>query len=138
MLDLDNFKRVNGTLGRSVGDRLLVEVADRLRSCVRTEDIVARLGGDEFCALLENLADIEGALRAAEWIKACLEEPFVLGAHRLPRLTASVGVVLKAPGEPWTTERLLDEADTAMYRAKRNGKVHHRLHLDLRGTEEVS
>ncbi len=73
-------------------------MADRLRSCVRAEDTVARLGGDEFCVLLENLADTEGALQVAERIKKCLGEPFVLGAHRLPRLTASVGIVRKAPG----------------------------------------
>ena len=137
-LDLDDFKRVNDTLGHAAGDRLLAEVADRLRACVRAEDTAARLGGDEFCVLLENLAGTEGALRAAECIKACLEEPFVLGSSRLPRLTASVGIVVKHPGERTSAERLMNEADAAMYRAKGAGKAHHRLYLELAGESRVS
>lgn len=136
-LDLDDFKPVNDTFGHDAGDHLLAEVADRLLACVRTEDTVARLGGDEFCVLLA-FTDIEGALRAAERIKACLEEPFVLGAHHLPRLTASVGIVVKESGERTSVERLLNEADAAMYRAKRSGKAHHNLYLELASEGQVS
>ncbi len=132
-LDLDDFKEVNDSLGHDAGDRLLVEVANRLPACVRTEDTIARLGGDEFCVLLENLTDAGGALRTAERIKARLAEPFVLGAHRVPRLTASVGGVVTNPNGPPSAERLLNEADAAMYRVKKAGKAHHCMYLDLAG-----
>lgn len=137
-LDLDDSKRVNDTLGHGVGDRLLVEVAKRLLACVRAEDTVARIGGDEFCVLLEGLVDTDGALQAAERAKQCLGDPFVLGTHHLPRLTASIGIVVKSPGERPSAERLLNEADTAMYRAKRSGKAHHKLYLDLAGEDRAS
>lgn len=137
-LDLDDFKPVNDTFGHDTGDRLLAEVATRLLACVRTEDTVARLGGDEFCVLLENLTDTGGAVRAAERIKACLEKPFVLGPSHLPRLTASIGIVATSPGEHLSSERLLNEADAAMYRAKRSGKAHHSLYLELAGEGQAS
>lgn len=137
-LDLDDFKRVNDTLGHDAGDRLLAEVAKRLLDCVRAEDAVARLGDDEFCVLLENLPNAEGALRAAERIKACLEKPFVLGLRNLPCLTASIGIVVANSGEHTSAERLLNQADAAMYQAKRSGKAQHRLHLDLTSEDGIS
>lgn len=128
-LDLDDFKRVNDTLGHGVGDRLLVEVANRLLGCVRAEDTVARIGGDEFCVLLEGLADADMASQAVERIKKCLEAPFVLGVHRLPQLTASIGAVVKSPGDRRTAGRMMEEADAAMYQAKRSAKARHNLYL---------
>lgn len=88
--------------------------------------------------LLENLPNAEGALRAAERIKACLEKPFVLGLRNLPRLTASIGIVVANSGEHTSAERLLNQADAAMYQAKRSGKAQHRLHLDLTSEDGIS
>ena len=88
--------------------------------------------------LLEGLVNTKGALQAAERAKQCLRDPFVLGPHHLPRLTASVGIAVKSPGERPSAERLLNEADTAMYRAKRSGKAHHKLYLDLADADRAS
>ncbi|MCA1847569.1 MAG: EAL domain-containing protein, partial [Actinobacteria bacterium] len=116
-MDLDNFKVINDSLGHDIGDRLLVTVAERLRTCVRPQDTVARLGGDEFVALLEDLADAGAAARVADRIMDELREPFEIDGHRL-HTSASIGIALDAA----SGGDLLRAADTAMYRAKENGK----------------
>jgi diguanylate cyclase (GGDEF)-like protein/PAS domain S-box-containing protein len=124
LLDLDQFKRLNDTMGHSVGDRVLIEVACRLKECMREEDSVARLGGDEFVVLL-NLggnAD-EAAVHAetvAEKIREELCRPFLLGDVEY-HITPSIGVVLFR-GQQDSLENLLIYADTAMYQAKSNGR----------------
>lgn len=119
-LDLDDFKLVNDSLGHEVGDRLLVEVAGRLLSCVRPADTVARLGGDEFTVLLEEAGGVSEASQVAQRISEALREPFELGEHRLT-ISASIGIVPGAfreePGE------LLRRADLALYGAKHKGKA---------------
>jgi diguanylate cyclase (GGDEF)-like protein/PAS domain S-box-containing protein len=116
-MDLDNFKVINDSLGHDIGDRLLVTVAERLRACIRPQDTVARLGGDEFVALLEDLADADAAPRVAGRILDELREPFEIDGHRL-HTSASIGIALDAG----SGGDLLRAADTAMYRAKENGK----------------
>jgi diguanylate cyclase (GGDEF)-like protein len=116
-MDLDNFKIINDSLGHDIGDRLLVTVAERLRTCVRPQDTVARLGGDEFVALLEDLTDAGHAVRVAERIMEELREPFEINGHRL-HTSASIGIALGTT----SGGDLLRAADTAMYRAKESGK----------------
>ena len=124
-LDLDRFKNVNDSLGHAVGDRLLIEVAHRLRACVHHTDTVARLGGDEFTILLENLENSEHAEHIAERILETLKIPFRLNRHEL-YTGASVGVVLvKGSRSVRRPEDLLRDADTAMYWAKERGKGCH-------------
>ncbi len=114
--DLDNFKSVNDTLGHDAGDRLLIEVADRLRGAVRSSDTVARLGGDEFVVLRFGLGDAERELRPlTERILAALRRPFSIDGQ-IVRTAASVGVA-HTDGDT-TAEDLLAEADAAMYAAK--------------------
>ena len=116
-MDLDNFKVINDSLGHEAGDKLLVAVAERLRTCVRPQDTVARLGGDEFVALLEDLADAGTVARVADRIMDELREPFDIEGQKL-HTSASIGIALgSASGGD-----LLRAADTAMYRAKENGK----------------
>ena len=126
-LDLDNFKYVNDSLGHEAGDELLVEVAGRLRSALRPEDTLARMGGDEFVILLEGVEDEGAAGLVAERIAEALREPVVLGGPEGGQevfATASIGVVtLGRGGEKTAPEDLLRDADTAMYRAKANGKA---------------
>jgi len=119
-LDLDGFKTVNDTLGHEVGNRLLVAVAGRLRSCVRAADTVARAGGDEFTILLPDPGDAAEAERVAGRIVAALERPFAVDGREV-RIGASVGVAIAEPGEAGTGD-LLRRADAAMYRAKGAGK----------------
>ena len=119
-LDLDNFKTVNDSLGHVAGDRLLVAVAERLRSSVRTTDTPARLGGDEFAVLLEDVDEEKHAMIAAERVIDGLREPFTLGGHEV-FVTASVGVAVS--GEGCQVDELLRNADAAMYSAKRQGKA---------------
>jgi diguanylate cyclase (GGDEF)-like protein len=118
-LDMDDFKLVNDSLGHLAGDQVLVEVAQRLTSCVRPEDTVARLGGDEFVVLLENTTGAGGAIRVAERIRAALAEPISIGNHEV-YARASIGIAL-GDGDGRGPEDLLREADTALYRAKAAG-----------------
>jgi diguanylate cyclase (GGDEF)-like protein/PAS domain S-box-containing protein len=119
-IDLDDFKRINDTLGHSVGDLLLRAVADRLRDCVGTDDIVARLGGDEFAVIQRAISDPDQARDMAHRIVQRVSHGFQIGQHNLV-LGASVGVAI-TPRDGETSERLLKNADMAMYRAKSAGR----------------
>jgi diguanylate cyclase (GGDEF)-like protein/PAS domain S-box-containing protein len=121
-MDLDNFKHVNDSLGHEAGDRLLVEVATRLRSSLRAEDTVARLGGDEFVVLSENLRDRRGAAAVAQRVARALQPPIPLDGHEV-FVTTSIGIAFGGPGED-RPETLLRDAEIAMYRVKESGKNH--------------
>jgi diguanylate cyclase (GGDEF)-like protein/PAS domain S-box-containing protein len=120
-VDLDDFKGVNDAFGHRVGDRLLEEVAGRLKDGVRIEDTVGRLGGDEFVVLLEDLAREDEALLVARRVGEMLRPPFVLGGRTLA-VTASIGAALGPSGGDPLGQDLISEADAAMYRAKQSGK----------------
>jgi diguanylate cyclase (GGDEF)-like protein len=116
-LDLDRFKNVNDTLGHEVGDRLLVEVGQRIRRSVRNADCVARLGGDEFTVVLSDLIGPNAAAAAAQNICRVLSTPFHLDGNDI-FVSTSVGISLY-PNDGTDVGTLLKHADTAMYRAKR-------------------
>ena len=119
-LDLDNFKKINDTLGHQVGDLLLQAVASRLKECVREGDTVARLAGDEFVIVLQDLTAIVQAAHVAEKIAAAVAVPYRLGGHDV-LTTASIGAsIYPQAGEDSFT--LMKHADTAMYHAKQNGR----------------
>jgi diguanylate cyclase (GGDEF)-like protein len=118
-IDLDDFKLINDYLGHLEGDRVLREVAKRLKRCLRESDIAARIGGDELAVLMEDVADASGAVRLAERFHAQLREPFYVHSYRL-HASASIGIAVGARGSP---EKLVHEADLAMYQAKRTGKA---------------
>jgi diguanylate cyclase (GGDEF)-like protein/PAS domain S-box-containing protein len=144
-LDLDQFKNVNDTLGHPAGDRLLVSVAERLRTCLRDCDMVARFGGDEFAVLQLGLAGPHEAGILAERIVTLLSEPYDIKGQQVV-IGASAGIAL-APADGETAEQLLANADIALYRAKEDGRgifcffqpgmgarlrARHTLELDLR------
>jgi len=118
-MDLDGFKVVNDSLGHDAGDRLLVEVTGRLKGCLRPEDTLARFGGDEFTVLIEDVEVPDGAVRVAERIVEELRDPFTLDGREL-YVAASIGVGLGS-GNTRDPDKLLREADMAMYRAKEAG-----------------
>jgi len=120
MVDLDFFKHVNDALGHAVGDALLREAAGRLRATLRVEDLVARPGGDEFVVVLRSLVDPRDAVRAANRIVRAFRVAFEFDDNTL-YATASVGIVIAQPGTH-TPDELLRDADTAMYRAKAEGR----------------
>ena len=115
-LDLDHFKNINDTLGHSMGDQLLVEVAHRLRAILREEDILSRLGGDEFILLLPNSEQVDAAQIASKLIEA-VTQPYRIEHYELVT-TLSIGIALY-PHDGSDFETLLKNADTAMYRVKR-------------------
>jgi diguanylate cyclase (GGDEF)-like protein len=119
-LDLDKFKNVNDTLGHAAGDKLLLAVAGRLRTCVRGSDMVARFGGDEFAVLQLGLAGPNEAGILAERIVTHLSEPYDIDGQRAA-IGASAGIAL-APADGETSEQLLGNADMALYRAKEDGR----------------
>lgn len=133
LIDLDNFKKLNDTQGHDVGDRLLIEAAQRMQSLVRQSDTVARLGGDEFLVLLEDLqADglaASQAMDVAEKILAALDQPYHLEVgtefdkHAIIdyRCTASIGITMFG-AQHKNTDELLKQADLAMYQAKESGR----------------
>ena len=116
-LDLDDFKVVNDTLGHAAGDRLLVAVAERLRSCVAADDLAARLGGDEFAILLEDDAGLGHALDVAHRIVDALRVSFPIQGQEIT-IGASIGIAAARDGIG-RADDLLRNADVAMYSAKR-------------------
>jgi len=143
LIDLDNFKVINDTMGHSSGDLLLLEVAKRLQSCVRQYDTVARLGGDEFVLLLTDVEHIQSLAKISDKILSLFKESFLVAGHEI-FVTTSIGIAT-FPADGVTADALLKNADTAMYHAKqlgRNGyqffaeemnlKVHERLSMETR------
>jgi diguanylate cyclase (GGDEF)-like protein len=128
LIDLDDFKEVNDTLGHEVGDLLLIAVADRLRGCLRQEDTVARLGGDEFVVVLDG-ADPDAADLAANRMMDALQEPVHADGHELP-IRASIGIADGRTGDEPSV--LLRHADIAMYAAKSvTGTAYLHYHADM-------
>jgi len=122
MIDLDNFKNVNDSLGHDAGDRLLQSAAQRLVKCTRAADTVARLGGDEFAVLLEGVSTLEQAEQIAASVTDAFRQPISIDGNDMV-VTTSVGVALSEPGND--TEHVLRNADIAMYNAKTAGKGRH-------------
>jgi diguanylate cyclase (GGDEF)-like protein/PAS domain S-box-containing protein len=122
-LDLDRFKVINDSLGHSLGDRLLVAIANRLLGALRPADTFARLGGDEFVVMLEDLANPGDAVRVAERIHEALASPFELDGNEI-FTSASIGIAFSNRSYQHP-EELIRDADTAMYRAKTQGRACH-------------
>jgi diguanylate cyclase (GGDEF)-like protein len=129
VLDLDRFKAVNDDYGHRIGDELLVAVAERLAGMLRSDDTLARLSGDEFVLLCEEVATPAQAENIAARIADVMADPFVVSGTEID-VTVSIGIAL-ADNASVSPEQLLDDADRAMYRAKRQGGGDRRV-LDLR------
>lgn len=116
LIDIDHFKKVNDTYGHLIGDRILVLVAEALRTTVRVGDIVARWGGEEFIVLIPNVNE-KKALIAAEKLRSRIE---TMEIQQVPQVTASFGVTLYRKGD--TQQQMLQRADEGLYQAKANGR----------------
>lgn len=119
-IDLDRFKIINDSLGHLVGDRLLMDIADKLKQCIRSSDTVARLGGDEFVIFIDDLSQEREALKVAERVIAELKTPFFIEGREV-FTTASIGIAFNSSIDETETD-LLRNADLAMYSAKARGK----------------
>ncbi|MCA1325126.1 putative bifunctional diguanylate cyclase/phosphodiesterase [Herbaspirillum sp. alder98] len=119
-MDLDGFKGINDSLGHAAGDCLLVAVAQRIRRCIRGEDMVARIGGDEFVVVMGNLASPEVVEQLCENILAALREDVDVDGTLL-RVTSSIGIAVY-PNSGESADALMQSADAAMYEAKQSGR----------------
>lgn len=119
-IDLDNFKRINDSLGHAAGDQLLRLVAKRLAACVRAMDTLCRQGGDEFVMLLTEMEQPQDAVRVVEKLRAALAVPYLIGGHDL-RVTLSMGISV-FPDDGFDADTLMQKADTAMFLAKASGR----------------
>jgi diguanylate cyclase (GGDEF)-like protein len=119
-LDVDRFKIINDSLGRVTGDRLLLAISQRLKTCLRTKDLIARHGGDEFTILLKDLPEIEYATQIAERIEGELMQSFNLDGYEV-FVNISIGIALSAAGYD-SPEDMLQDADIAMSYAKKHGR----------------
>ena len=134
-LDLDRFKTINDSLGHPVGDALLKEVVERLKTCVRESDTICRQGGDEFIILLNDVRDSEAVSRIAEKIHLRMTEPVMVGKHVLST-SFSIGIAL-GPDDASDFDTLLQKADTAMYHAKEAGRNSHRFFTEQMNRQVV-
>ncbi|MCL4104059.1 UNVERIFIED_CONTAM: hypothetical protein GTU68_034921 [Idotea baltica] len=138
-LDLDNFKRINDSLGHSAGDLLLREVGIRLSSCIRDSDVVSHFCGDEFTVVLNKIEHVDSAAVVAQRIINSLSEPITIEGHELV-ITPSIGIAI-APRDAGDVEGLLRAADTAMYHAKSMGKnsyLYYDSEMDAAGIERLN
>jgi len=126
MLDLDNFKDVNDTLGHTAGDLLLQATAERLTAALRKGDTVARIGGDEFALILPELKGVEDAIQVAQKIVAGFSKPFLIDTHQLV-VTTSIGIAVY-PNDGMDGDILLRNADIAMYQAKEAGRDRYQIY----------
>ena len=126
LLDIDNFKNINDTLGHTHGDLLLQDIADRLRRCVRMDDTLARIGGDEFAIVLEGVSEIEEIALIAQKIVDIFSLPFTPSSQEI-YVTPSVGISIY-PMDGRDSDSLLKNADAAMYTAKEYGRNHFRFY----------
>lgn len=130
-LDLDKFKLINDTLGHSVGDELLIYIAEVLKTHIRESDTLARLGGDEFIILLPSVNTEQDAQNIAQKIQTALQSEHDIGSHQL-YITSSIGVSLY-PQHGENTDELIRNADTAMYEAKNSGRNSYRIYSESMG-----
>ena len=128
MLDLDNFKDVNDTLGHDVGDTLLKAVAERLSGTLRKSDTVARFGGDEFVLIFPDMEVIEEAIQVVQKIIDRFHKPFLIDTHQLV-VTTSIGIAVY-PKDGMDEEILMKNADIAMYQAKQAGRARYQLYKE--------
>jgi len=119
-IDVDHFKKINDTLGHALGDRFLRQAGERIKSCVREEDTVARLGGDEFTVILPDIRSSKDTEGVARKILEAFARPFALDGHEA-FVSASVGITV-CPDDADNSERLMRNADAAMYQAKESGR----------------
>ncbi|QLG89647.1 EAL domain-containing protein [Chitinibacter bivalviorum] len=137
-IDLDNFKTINDSLGHAAGDQLLVEMAQRLRHCVRQSDTVSRQGGDEFLIILEQIGQAADAIEITQKVIHQISQPLQLG-HLNITATCSVGIALANSAQD-DFDSLLQRADMAMYRAKASGRNTFCLYnssMDTKATEQL-
>src|SRR6202034_2148426 len=134
-LDLDGFKIINDSLGHSVGDLLLQEVAERLKTWGREQDTVARLGGDEFLIMLTNVTDVPDAAVAAERLMDAMTAEFVVQGHFL-KVSCSIGISI-FPEHGTDCDTLIKNADAAMYNAKECGRNNFRFFTEDMNTQVV-
>jgi diguanylate cyclase (GGDEF)-like protein/PAS domain S-box-containing protein len=127
-IDIDHFKQVNDTLGHPIGDMLLREVAERLRSCTRETDLVARLGGDEFAVLQGEMVELPNAATLAAKLQTALSAPYMLDGNTV-RSSVSIGICPYAPGSSGP-DAMLMQADLALYRSKDEGRNQYHFHSD--------
>jgi diguanylate cyclase (GGDEF)-like protein len=138
-LDLDRFKDINDSIGHSTGDSLLKSVAERIRRCIREGDTVARFGGDEFTLLIPRIDHVEDAAKIAQKILETLKIPFSIAEHEL-FVTTSIGISVY-PTDGIDPETLVRNADTAMYRAKDQGRDNYQLYapaMNARALERLA
>jgi diguanylate cyclase (GGDEF)-like protein/PAS domain S-box-containing protein len=138
-LDLDRFKNVNDSLGHSIGDKLLQEVAHRLRACIRASDTVSRLGGDEFVLLVPDVTEPASVAVMAQKVLEAVARPYSIEGHELMS-SPSIGIAV-FPSDGEDVETLLRNADAAMYHAKESGRNNYQFFtpdMNTRATERLS
>jgi diguanylate cyclase (GGDEF)-like protein/PAS domain S-box-containing protein len=135
LIDLDRFKAVNDSLGHSIGDQLLIQIAERLKQSIREEDTLARQGGDEFIMIFGELKQWNDALWLAEKILQDIEKPYLLNGHEVI-ITASMGISLY-PDDAKDATTLIKQADLAMYKAKKEGKNRHAFYTEELNVDSI-
>ncbi|GGH70657.1 hypothetical protein GCM10010978_05820 [Compostibacillus humi] len=122
MMDMDDFKMINDTYGHDIGDKVLIEFAKRIESCLRDTDIAARLGGDEFAILLPEIASVHDAEQIAERIQNKMREPWMIDHYQL-NVSTSIGIFVINKDEHLTPHSVVRNADKALYKVKNTGKM---------------